>query len=90
VNSTLLEVAGWLGTATVLGSYALMRGGKLRADGLAYSVANVAGPLLIGVAAASKGLYSVVALQAAWGTITLLTWFGPRGQRATPAPETGP
>lgn len=38
-----IEVIGWTGAALILGAYALLSAGKLRADSLAYHLMNILG-----------------------------------------------
>jgi hypothetical protein len=38
-----IEVIGWTGAALILGAYALLSAGKLRADSVAYHLMNILG-----------------------------------------------
>jgi hypothetical protein len=42
------DVIGGIGVLLVLGTYGLLQAGRMRADGLRYSVLNLLGALLIG------------------------------------------
>jgi formate hydrogenlyase subunit 3/multisubunit Na+/H+ antiporter MnhD subunit len=39
----LVEVIGWAGAVLILAAYALLSGGKLRADSLTYQLMNILG-----------------------------------------------
>jgi hypothetical protein len=66
----LLAAAGWLGSALVVGAYLALTLRAL-APGRPYQALNLLGSALVLAAAAGRGLYSVVALQAAWSAVSV-------------------
>lgn len=67
----LVEVAGWLGAALILGAYALLTAGKLQANSFAYQGMNVVGALGFIINSGWNGAIPSAALNVVWAAIGL-------------------
>lgn len=65
-------LVGWLGSALIVGAYALVSSGKVHGKHPAYQGMNLLGSLLLGVDVWLAGSMPAVALQVVWATIALL------------------
>lgn len=83
----LVEIAGWLGAALILGAYALLTAGKLQARSVAYQAMNVVGALGFIVNSGWNGAIPSAALNVVWAGIGVAAIAGivRRRRRATPA-----
>lgn len=74
--STTWEVLGWIGTALVLGAYALISFGYFVADDWAYQAMNLAGVTFVGYIVYKRRAYQSLALQIAWGVVAAVALVG--------------
>jgi len=47
VNTTLIDITGWLGVALLLAAYALVSARKLEGDSVIYQLMNILGGILL-------------------------------------------
>jgi hypothetical protein len=66
-----VEVVGWAGAALILGAYALLSAGKLRAESLTYQLMNVFGAAGFMVNSGWNGALPSAALNLIWMGIGL-------------------
>ena len=63
---TLIDIAGWSGTALVLGSYALISSGKLQPRSALYQGMNVVGALGLAINSGWNGAWPSAGLNIVW------------------------
>jgi hypothetical protein len=82
----LVEVAGWVGAALILGAYALLTAGRLQARSMAYQGMNVVGAAGFVVNSGWNGAIPSAALNVVWAGIGLAAIAGivRARRRATP------
>jgi hypothetical protein len=61
-----IEVIGWGGAALILGAYALLSGGKLRAESLTYHLMNILGAAGFVVNSGWNGALPSAAMNVIW------------------------
>jgi hypothetical protein len=61
-----VEVIGWAGAALILGAYALLSSGRLRADSLSYHLMNILGAVGFVVNSGWNGAIPSAAMNAVW------------------------
>jgi hypothetical protein len=61
-----VEVVGWAGAALLLGAYALLSAGKLRAESVSYQLMNVLGSAGFIVNSGWNGAYPSAAMNLIW------------------------
>lgn len=61
-----VEVVGWVGAALILGAYALLSAGKLRAESLTYQLMNIFGAAGFMVNSGWNGALPSAALNLIW------------------------
>jgi len=61
-----VEVIGWAGAALILGAYALLSSGKLRAESLAYHLMNILGAAGFVVNSGWNGALPSAAMNVIW------------------------
>jgi hypothetical protein len=61
-----VEVIGWIGAALILGSYALISAGKVRAESLTYQLMNVLGAAGFVVNSGWNGALPSAAMNVIW------------------------
>lgn len=61
-----VEVIGWIGAALILSAYALLSGGRLRADSLTYHLMNMLGAAGFVVNSGWNGALPSAALNVIW------------------------
>ena len=61
-----VEVIGWAGAALILGAYALLSAGKLRAESVSYQLMNILGAAGFVVNSGWNGAYPSAALNVVW------------------------
>jgi hypothetical protein len=66
-----VEVIGWIGAALILGSYALISAGKVRAESLTYQLMNVLGAAGFAVNSGWNGALPSAAMNVIWMGIGL-------------------
>ena len=66
-----VEVIGWIGAALILGSYALISAGKVRAESLTYQLMNVLGAAGFVVNSGWNGALPSAAMNVIWMGIGL-------------------
>ncbi|HVR90468.1 MAG TPA: hypothetical protein VHG29_05185 [Novosphingobium sp.] len=71
--SFLIEAAGWLGAALILGSYLLLSAGRLEGRSRAYQLMNVAGAAGFIVNSGAHGAVPSTVLNVVWAAIGLAT-----------------
>ena len=69
----LVEAAGWIGAALILGSYLLLSAGRLEGRSPAYQWLNVAGAAGFIVNSGAHGAVPSTVLNVAWAGIGLAT-----------------
>ena len=82
----LVEVAGWIGAALILGAYALLTAGRVQARSVAYQAMNVVGAVGFIVNSGWNGAIPSAALNVVWAGIGLAALAGivKARRRATP------
>jgi len=85
-----IEAVGWAGSAILLAAYAAVSLGWLKAQSVAFQCANIVGAGCLAANAWSHGAIPLVALEAAWAAIAVLTlaamgWRHWRRRRISPA-----
>jgi len=66
-----VEVIGWIGAALILGSYALISAGKVRAESLTYQLMNILGAAGFVVNSGWNGALPSAAMNVIWMGIGL-------------------
>jgi len=66
VDTVIVNVAGWVGMALLLGAYALVTAGRLPGTGLAFQVMNLVGGALLMVNSAYYGAWPSAVLNLVW------------------------
>ena len=61
-----IEVIGWMGAALILGAYALLSAGKLRAESLTYHLMNILGAAGFVVNSGWNGALPSAAMNVIW------------------------
>jgi hypothetical protein len=61
-----VEVIGWVGAALILGAYALLSSGKLRAESRIYHLMNILGAAGFVVNSGYNGAYPSAAMNVVW------------------------
>jgi hypothetical protein len=61
-----IEVIGWIGAALILGAYALLSAGRLRADSLTYHLMNILGAAGFVVNSGWNGAFPSAAMNVVW------------------------
>ena len=61
-----VEVIGWAGAALILGAYALLSSGRLRAESLTYHLMNIVGAAGFVVNSGWNGAIPSAAMNAVW------------------------
>jgi hypothetical protein len=67
----LIATLGWLGTLGTFWAYLLVSRGRLASHSLSYSLLNVVGGLLAGVASAAYGAWPSVVSNVVWAAVGL-------------------
>ena len=82
----LVEVAGWLGAALILGAYALLTAGRIAARSVPYQAMNVGGAAGFVINSGWNGAIPSAALNVVWAGIGLAALAGivKARRRATP------
>ncbi len=62
----VIDVIGWTGAALILGAYALLSAGKLKADSLAYHLMNILGAAGFVVNSGYNGAMPSAAMNVVW------------------------
>ena len=74
--SVAWEFLGWVGTALVLGAYALISFGVLVAGDWPYQAMNLFGAIFVGYIAFKRRAYQPLALQVVWGVVAAIALVG--------------
>jgi hypothetical protein len=61
-----VEVIGWAGAALLLGAYALLSSGKLRAESVSYQLMNILGAVGFVVNSGWNGAFPSAAMNVIW------------------------
>ena len=75
MDTLLVDVAGWIGMALLLGAYALVTAGRLPGTGLRFQLMNLLGGALLMVNSAWYGAWPSAVLNLVWvviGTVGLV------------------
>jgi hypothetical protein len=78
---TLIEITGWIAASFILGAYALISSGKMRAHQPLYQWMNILGAVGLIINSGWNGAWPSVGLNAVWFGIAVYTW---RRGRRTP------
>jgi len=81
-----VEVIGWAGAVLILGAYALLSSGKLRAETLTYHLMNILGAAGFVVNSGLNGAFPSAAMNVVWigiGIYALAQRNGPVRRRGT-------
>jgi hypothetical protein len=84
------DFVGFAGVLLVLGAYFLLQTGRMRGDGIAYSLVNAVGAagILVPVWYAKQMNWSVLFIEAAWIAISLYgIWHALSRKRRVPSPD---
>ena len=82
MQSLLIEAAGWIGAALILGSYILVSTGRLSGRSKAFQWMNVVGAAGFVINSGWHGAIPSTALNAMWLMVGLATLWSLRGRRA--------
>ncbi len=63
---TAIEIVGWAGAALILGAYALISAGKLRADTVTYHLMNILGAAGFVINSGANGAIPSAAMNVIW------------------------
>ena len=77
MDTVIVNIAGWVGMALLLGAYALVTAGRLPGTGLTFQLMNLVGGALLMVNSAWYGAWPSAVLNLVWvviGTIGLVRW----------------
>ncbi len=77
-----IEVIGWTGAALILGAYALLSAGKLRAESLTYHLMNILGAAGFVINSGWNGALPSAAMNVVWIGIGVYALVQLRRQRA--------
>ncbi len=81
-----VEVIGWVGALLILGAYALLSSGRLKADTLTYHLMNILGAAGFVVNSGFNGAFPSAAMNVIWigiGIYALAQRVGPARRRTT-------
>jgi hypothetical protein len=78
---TFIEIAGWVGTVLVLGSYALISSGKLPPRSALYHSMNLVGAIGLAINSGWNGAWPSAGLNVVWFGIAIVAMR--RNRRAT-------
>lgn len=81
-----VEVLGWVGALLILGAYALLSSGRLKAETLTYHLMNILGAAGFVVNSGYNGAFPSAAMNVIWigiGTYALAQRLGPARRRTT-------
>jgi hypothetical protein len=81
----VIDVIGWSGAALILGAYALISAGKLKADSLAYHLMNILGAAGFVVNSGYNGAMPSAVMNVVWIGIGVYA-LRQRSKTLTPAP----
>jgi hypothetical protein len=89
VAELVIDVAGWIGMALLIGAYALVTAGRLAGPSLTFQLMNLFGGALLMVNSAYYGAWPSAALNLVWVAIGSVGMVRARlkGRRAGPPPE---
>jgi hypothetical protein len=76
-----IEIIGWLGALLILGAYALLSSGRLRAESLTYHIMNILGAAGFVVNSGWNGAFPSAAMNVVWIGIGV---YAVRQQRRAP------
>lgn len=82
-----IEIIGWIGAALILGAYALISSGRLRADSLAYHWMNILGAAGFVINSGANGAIPSAAMNVIWIGIGIYALYQ---MRRAPAPAAEP
>ncbi len=86
--TVLIDIAGWIGMALLIGAYALVTTGRILGPSLRFQLMNLVGGALLMVNSAWYGAWPSAALNLVWvviGTTGLVRARLRRSRTATPA-----
>ena len=91
MTELLIDVAGWVGMALLIGAYALVTAGRLAGPSLTFQLMNLFGGALLMVNSAYYGAWPSAALNLVWVVIGSVGLVRARikARRAAPLPEVG-
>ena len=72
MDTLIVDVAGWIGMALLLGAYALVTTGRLPGTGLRFQLLNLLGGSLLMVNSAYYGAWPSAVLNLVWVVIGLV------------------
>ena len=81
-----IEIIGWVGAALILGAYALLSAGKLRAESVAYHFMNILGAAGFVINSGWNGALPSAAMNVVWIGIGMYALYQMRRRTAAPAP----
>lgn len=89
MTELLIDVAGWMGMALLIGAYALVTAGRLAGPSLTFQLMNLFGGALLMVNSAYYGAWPSAALNLVWVVIGSVGLVRARlkARRAEPLPE---
>jgi len=68
---TLIQTAGWIGTALIITAYFLVSTKKLGGESRLYQVMNLVGAIGVGANVFHQSAWPALALQVVWGLIAI-------------------
>ncbi|MEX2479586.1 MAG: hypothetical protein WD928_01880 [Gammaproteobacteria bacterium] len=84
------DIVGGTGVVLVLGTYGLLQAGRMASDGLVYSVANLAGAILIGISLLFSFNLASFIIEVFWATASAYgIWRALRRRRAARIAQSG-
>jgi hypothetical protein len=81
-----IEIIGWVGAALILGAYALLSAGKLRAESVTYHFMNILGAAGFVINSGWNGALPSAAMNVVWIGIGVYALYQMRRRTAGPAP----
>ena len=85
----LIDVAGWIGMALLIGAYSLVTAGRILGTSLTFQLMNLVGGALLMVNSAWYGAWPSAALNLVWVVIGTAGLVRARLRRATPLVQKG-
>ena len=80
MTEVLIDVAGWIGMALLIGAYALVTAGRLAGPSLVFQLMNLFGGALLMVNSAYYGAWPSAALNVVWVVIGVVGLVRARGR----------
>jgi predicted membrane protein len=87
MNIAFYDIVGAVGVTLVLGTYAALQAGRMAADGLLYSVLNLAGAIFIGYSLLFAFNLASFTIEVFWASASAFGIWRALKRRRAPAPD---